>query len=104
MSNARTIDADPLAGNPVAAALRARRSWYWSLRRLGRALGIQPTEEPQRPRIPHPVDQLIFHNFTICELHRGQPGREYMSLNDVEIVRRNSFRELNGGLCDYRFE
>src|SRR5262245_29057319 len=92
-----------VAMNSLAVRTDVRGSGLSFLRKLARALGFTSSKGPKRPRIAHPVESLIFHNFAIYEIYRGQPGRQYMSLNDVEVLRKLSFRELGGGQCEYRF-
>jgi hypothetical protein len=72
--------------------------------RLARALGFGPPESPKRPEVRHPFGRLVFHNFAIYELYRGQPGRQYMALTNVEVVNKLSLREFETGQCEYRFE
>ena len=94
--NVSVIDGDPFAG--------VKKPRFAALVRLVRALGFGQSDTPRRPVLRHPLERLIFHNFAIYEVYRGQPGRLYMSLSNVEIVRKLSLREFDTGQCEYRFE
>jgi hypothetical protein len=92
------------AWTPGELSLGTRTLRLLQLDRLARLFGFGPPEVPRRPEIRHPLERLVFHNFTIYELHRGHPGRQYLSLPDVEVVRKLGWRELGNGQCEYRFE
>jgi hypothetical protein len=99
------LNAEPaLTMDPLTVSPGVRRSAILFFRKMVRGLGLSSHKEPQRPKIPHPVENLIFHNFAIYEIYRGQPGRQYISMADVEVLRKLSFRELETGSCEYRFE
>ena len=83
--NAETISA--IAAGDTFAGTRKPR--FAGLRRLARALGFGPPETPQRPALRHPLDRLVFHNFAIYELYRGQPGRQ------VHVAGRRADRQKN---------
>jgi hypothetical protein len=98
------VNAEPAAAIDSLAVSQGTRRWFRFLRKLVGALGLDSSKGPRRPLIAHPIERLIFHNFAIYEIYRGQPGWQYMSLTDVEVIRKLSFSELDDGQFKCRFE
>jgi hypothetical protein len=73
-------------------------------RRITHALGFNRARLPIRPAPQHPLENLTFHSGTLCQIQQGQIAAEYMALSGVEIVGKQSLKELNDERCEYRFE
>lgn len=99
------MQAEPRKIFAACARLEAKTGLRRIFARLARAVGLQTrTDASPKLLFAHPVERLTFQNHLIYELHRGQPGREYLPLAGVEILRKLSWRERSDDSCEYRFE
>jgi hypothetical protein len=62
------------------------------------------TRPPARPKVRHCLEKLTFYNGRIYGLRRERLSKVYMPLPDVEVAKKSSFTEIDGGRCEYHFE